>query len=274
MFRKYKAFLKTGLLNVFAYKFNIYSWLLVVASSLVCLFFLWKAVFQNSPTDIINGYTFKELISYTIIVNIFGFTIGGGETQDIISDEIQKGQIAMSLIKPISYRLRFVFSTLGSLIASNLIIGFPLLAISTALLGVNGYMEFPTPEKFILNLLFFLFAQVLAKLLIDSIDYIFGIVSFYTMASFGLMQIKEVVINFLSGILIPIAFFPGWAAKIVNFLPFVGMAQNPTLIYLGRISIFEALVSIGFQILWLILLETFAHFFFERAIKIVTIQGG
>lgn len=274
MFKKYKAFMKTGLLDVFAYKFNIFSWLLVVASSLLCMFFLWQAVFQNSPSDIINGYTFKELISYTIIVNIFGFTIGGGVTQDIIRDEIQRGQIAMSLIKPISYRLRFVFFSFGSLIASDLIIGFPMLAIATALLSFNGFMTIPTPEQFLLNLLIFLLAQILAKMLIDCIDYIFGIISFYTMAAFGLTQIKDVIINFLSGILIPIAFFPDWAAKIVNSLPFVGMAQNPTLIFLGRMNISEALTSIGFQIIWLIALETFAHFFYERAIKIVTIQGG
>ncbi len=274
MLRKYKAFMKTGLLNVFAYKFNIFSWMLVVASSLLCMFFLWQSVFQNSPTDVINGYTFKELISYTIIINIFAFTVGGGETQDAIREEIRKGQIAMSLIKPISYRLRFVFTTLGSLIASDLIIGFPVLAVATVLLGANGFMEIPALEVFLLNLLFFLAAQLFAQLLYDCIDYIFGIICFYTMASFGLAQIKDVIINFLSGMLIPIAFFPEAAAKFINYLPFVGMAQNPALIYLGRMDMGEAVAAIGMQIVWLIVLEIFAHFFFERAIKIVTIQGG
>ena len=135
-------------------------------------------------------------------------------------------------------------------------------------------MTIESPLKFIIILLFFLIAQVIAKMLYDVIDYIFGLISFYTMASFGLNQIKEVITNFLSGMLIPIAFFPEWAADIVNYLPFVGMAQNPTLLFLGKMSINEALFSIGLQILWLIILETFAHFFYLKAIKIVTIQGG
>ena len=200
--------------------------------------------------------------------------MGGGETQDVISDEIQNGQIAMSLIKPISYRLRFVFTTLGNLIASDLIVGFPLLIISTALLVRGGFMALPAPGDFVIFIIFFLVAQVLAKLLFDSIDYIFGLISFYTMASFGLFQIKDVIINFLSGTLIPIAFFPDIAAKIVNYLPFVGMAQNPTLIYLGRMDIYQAMFTIVLQIIWLVVLEIFAHFFFRKAIKIVTIQGG
>ena len=116
MIKKYKAFTKTGIMNIFAYKFNIFSWLLVSASSLICLFFLWQAVYNSSMDAVINGYTFKELISYTIIVHIFGFTMIG-ETMDTISDEIKKGQISMSLIKPISYRLRFTFGAFGALIA-------------------------------------------------------------------------------------------------------------------------------------------------------------
>lgn len=274
VFKKYKTFMKTGILNVFAYKFNVFSWLLVSVSSLLCLFFLWSAVYRNSPSAVINGFTFKEIVSYTVIINIFGFVMGGGETQGVITDEIQNGQIAMSLIKPISYRLRFVFSTMGSLLASNLIVGFPLLIISTILLAANGYMVIKSPAHFILIVIFFLIAQILAKLLYDVIDYIFGLISFYTMASFGLVQIKEVIINFLSGMLIPIAFFPEWAGKIVNYLPFVGMAQNPTLIYLGRMEISEALMAVAMQIMWIVLLEAFAHFFYLKAIKIVTIQGG
>lgn len=274
VFTRYNAFMKTGILNVFAYNFNVLSWLLVSASSLLCLFFLWMAVYSNSTTDVINGFTFKEIVAYTVIINIFGFTMGGGETQDVITDEIQNGQIAMSLIKPISYRLRFIFSTLGSLIASDLIVGFPLLIISTIVLKVNGYMTIGTPAHFIMILVFFLVAQVLAKWLYDVIDYIFGLISFYTMASFGLFQIKDTVINFLSGTLIPIAFFPEWAGKIVNYLPFVGMAQNPTMIYLGRTNVNEALIAILMQVLWIAALEIFAHFFYQKAIKIVIIQGG
>ncbi len=274
IFKRYKAFLKTGILNVFAYKFNIFSWLLVVSSSLLCLFFLWSAVFTNSANDVINGFTFKEIVSYTIFVNIFSFTIGGSETTDIITDEIQNGQIAMSLIKPISYRLRFTFSALGGLIASDLIIGIPVMVIATTALSLNGFISLPSPGRFVLIIVFFIIAQILAKLLYDSIDYIFGLVSFYTMASFGLFQIKDVIVNFLAGTLIPISFFPEAVGKVVNYLPFVGMAQNPTLIYLGRMGLSEAVFSIILQVLWLIALEIFAHFFYLKAIKIVTIQGG
>ena len=274
MFKRYRAFFKTGMMNMLAYKFAVFTWLFVCILSLSCTFFLWTAVYNNSPVDVINGFTFKGIIAYTIFVNIFGFALGSSETQDVITDEIQNGQIAMSLIKPISYRLRFTFSALGTLTASNIITGIPLMTAATIIFCLNGFMEFPGFKTFLITLLFFFVAQILAKLLSDSIDYIFGLISFYTMASFGLFQMKEVIVNFLSGMLIPIAFFPEWAAKIINYLPFVGVAQNPVLIYLGKMGFKEAAFSLLMQVVWIVILEIFAHFFYNAAIKKITIQGG
>lgn len=272
--KRYKSFLRAGLLDVFAYKFNVLSWMLVVASSLLCLFFLWVAVYRNSPQDIINGFRFQEIIAYTVIINIFSFTVNCSETQDMIMEDIHTGQIAMSLIKPISYRLRCLFTTFGKLIGNNLIFGIPALVIATVLLAGNHYIQIASAFIFCRNLVLFLISELLAVILLDTISYIFGIISFYTLAGFGLYQIKDVIINFLSGGLIPIAFFPKQMIGILNHMPFVGMAQNPTLIFLGKMSLSEALNSILLQIVWLVLLELFAKLFYLRAIRKVTIQGG
>ena len=89
-FGKYKAFLKTGLLDVLAYKFNVFSWLFVSAVSLICLFFLWSAVYSNSPDAVINGFNKRNdidkskvfmncsvllVISNIIIYSLFKFKI-------------------------------------------------------------------------------------------------------------------------------------------------------------------------------------------------------
>ena len=48
-------------------------------------------------------------------------------------------------------------------------------------------------------------------------SYIFGLLSFKITNMWGLSQIMGAIINLLSGMLIPISFFPLWAQKIVNF---------------------------------------------------------
>lgn len=52
----------------------------------------------------------------------------------------------------------------------------------------------------------------------------------------GLSQIIGAIINLLSGMLIPISFFPLWAQKIVNFFPFSSTIYTPSMIFLGKIN--------------------------------------
>ncbi len=274
MLKKYKPFFRASSMNLFAYKFQVFSWFLISAVSLVCTFFLWIAVYHNSSSTSINGFNIEQIISYILIVNIVTFSLYGSDTLGSISDEIRKGQIAMFLIKPISYRVRFVFSTLGSLFSGDLIIVFPALIIGGSVLITLGYMTVASIPLLIANMLLFIVAQVFAVLIMDSLNYMFGIFCFYTLSIFGLGQIKDVVIAFFAGQLIPVSFFPDWAAKILSFSPFVGMAQNPALIFLGRMTIPQALFSLLIDAIWLCIFETINHVMFNHAIKKITIQGG
>lgn len=274
MRKKYRPFFKASIMDTFAYKFNTYTWLLISVVSILCVFFLWSAVYNNSPTEVINGFSFKEIISYTVIITISSFTIQGSNTLGTISDEIRKGQIEMYLIKPINYRLRFIYCSLGKLFAKNLILGIPTLLISCIFLISKEYIIISSVPQFILNIILFFISQIFAILLLEAINYFLGILCFYTYAIFGILQIKSCIIGFLSGQLLPIAFFPDWARQIIEFSPFVGIAQNPTLILLGKMTIKEELYAILLQIFWIGILETINHFFYNHSIKKITIQGG
>ena len=83
-----------------------------------------------------------------------------------------------------------------------------------------------------------------------------------------------VVVNFLSGTYVPIAFFPGIFKTIASYLPFAGMAQNPILILLMKVDYITALKYIGLSAIWVVILELFAKLLFTHASKKVTVQGG
>jgi ABC-2 type transport system permease protein len=86
--------------------------------------------------------------------------------------------------------------------------------------------------------------------------------------------LKRTIISFLSGTLLPIAFFPNVFREIVTYMPFAGMSQNPILILMGKYDYLECAKVIGISFAWLVLLELFGKWLFGRAIKIVTVQGG
>ena len=277
MFKRYRPFFKAGSMDMMAFKFNIFSWLVVSALEVACLVFLWIAVYNNSTNgmdSIINGFTFKDMITYLVMINIFTFVSFDGNTSWTINQEIKDGTIAMAFVKPISYRKRFIFTNLGVVSTMILMFGIPSFTIAYIVFYFIGYIEIISVWSFLLYLFLFLIAQLIATMLNDVINYIFGILCFYTTAGFGLNTIRQVIVNFLSGTLIPLSFFPGVFEKIVSLMPFAGMAQNPVLIMLMKVSYLDALKLIGIGFIWLLILELFGWLLFNHASKKITVQGG
>ena len=275
--RKYKPFIRTSAIDITAYRFNILVWVIVTVFEVACLIFLWFAVYQSSEGGIdasINGFTYKEMITYVVLTTVFGFVTFNNDTLWFINKEIKDGTIGNYVIKPISYRGRFVASNIGALLMMSLVFGIPLYGASLGVLIGIGFLPVPSVLDFIAHFALFIVASVLASLLNDVISYIFGVLCFYTSAAWGLNSLKTTIISFLSGALLPLAFFPNVFREIVSYMPFAGMSQNPVLILMMKYSYLECakviLVSLG----WLILLELFAKLLFNHAIKIVTVQGG
>lgn len=277
MFKRYKPFFRTGVIDFLAYKFSVFSWLLVTVFEVAIVIFLWIAVYKNSSegvNSIINGFTFKEMITYLVTISIFQFVVMDGETLWVINDEIKKGTISSAFIKPISYRLRFIATTLGSLCIRVLLFGIPLFVIAYIIFYLIDFIEIVSVGLFIVHLLLFIISIFIASLLNDVINYIFGVLCFYTSSGWGINFIKDVIIGFLSGTLLPLTFFPDAFKVIINYLPFAGMAYNPVMIVLMKFDLVESIKVILLSIFWLIILELFAKLLFNRASKKITVQGG
>lgn len=277
MVKRYLPFYKAGAINMLAYKFNLFIWLIVSVLEVACVIFLWFAVYSNSPEGmeaVINGYSFKEMITYLVTVNIFWFCTSNSNTLWSIDDEIKNGTIAMAFTKPISYRKRFIFTTLGVASMQFALVGLPLFTIAYTVFVLIGFIEIASVGVFLIDILLFLVSTMIAVLLMDCVNYIFGVLCFYTSSSFGVNSIKEVIVSFLSGTLLPIAFFPSVFSTILSYLPFAGMSQNPVRILLMQIPITEGLKAIGLSLLWLIVLESAAKGLFCHASKKITVQGG
>ena len=264
-------------MDMMAYRFNIITWAIVTVFEVACLIFLWLAVYQSSEGGIdssINGFTYKEMISYVVLTTIFTFITFNDDTLWSINHDVRQGTIGNFLIKPISYRGKFIASNLGAFLMMFLVFGIALYTGGLGTLIGIGYLQVPSAWDFIGHLALFLVASVLACLLNGAISYLFGILCFYTTAAWGLNALKSTIISFLSGTLLPIAFFPSVFRDIVSYMPFAGMSQNPVLILMMKYDYLECakvlLISLG----WLIILELLGKLLFNHAIKIVTVQGG
>ena len=90
----------------------------------------------------------------------------------------------------------------------------------------------------------------------------------------GMDILKNSLVHFLSGAMIPIAFMPTMLQKILNILPFASLNYTPVMIYLGKYEGIVMLQSIGLQIIWLILLYGLSKLIWRIAMQHLTVQGG
>ncbi len=80
--------------------------------------------------------------------------------------------------------------------------------------------------------------------------------------------------SLLSGLLIPMAFFPDRLQKVLAWLPFEHIAYTPLQIYLGKLDHPTTLRMLGIQWFWVVALLVLAHLWWSRASEKITIHGG
>jgi ABC-2 type transport system permease protein len=269
-FKKYFAFSKGGILDGFAYKFSALGWLLGDLVSLLVLYFLWQAIYQNSPTASINGLDFKGMITYLIFARVASALVFASSSFWIIGQDIYEGSIAFNLIRPINYRYRLLFTSFGNFISAFILMFLPLMVISTILLNVTLGGSIPS----VLAIVLFLLSALLSFVIADSLNFLIGEISLFTNALFGLMIIKNVVFSFFSGSLLPSSFFPDWLNQILKFLPFQSMIEKPINILMGNYSSIEILESFLTQLLWVLVLSLACNLSFNKLKKHVVSVGG
>lgn len=254
-----------------AYKMNIYGWIFQSVMTLLAGILLWVAIYSENGGALINGYNLQEMEGYLVMAVVApSVGMGAGVSFDTVSDDIYQGNIAISLTKPVDYRLKSLFMGFGCLAASFVLLFLPLFTIAWLILYFwAGLALFPW-----YNLLFFLLASFLAFLINDSFDFMFGELSFYTQSYFGLMVIKSTIFSLLSGAMIPFSFYPSWAQNFLPYLPFAGLISTPVNILLGRYSLTESLISLAVSLVWAIGLFLLSFYSNRRMIHRVESVGG
>ena len=268
--KKYMAFSKAGILSGFAYKFSAFGWLLGDIISLLILYFLWSAIYQNASSDVINGMTFKQMVSYLIYARVATSLVFASASFWIIGEDIYEGNIAISLIRPINYRYRLLAEGFGNFLSSLILMFIPLMTASIILLTFT--IGAPIPG--VLDFVFFFISAILSFMIADSLNFLIGEVALFTNALFGLMIIKNITMSFFSGSLLPSSFFPVWLQNILNFLPFQSMVEKPIMILMGSLNGTELLKAFVIQLIWVLVLNMLCTLTFNGIKKRVVSVGG
>jgi ABC-2 type transport system permease protein len=86
--------------------------------------------------------------------------------------------------------------------------------------------------------------------------------------------IAVVLVNPLSGMIVPLVLLPGWAQSFLFWQPFAGLVDIPYRIYFGNLAGGAALAGLLAQSLWVMLFIVSGRLFLTRVMGRVDMQGS
>ena len=271
----YLPFSKAGIKIELAYKAQIVMWIVISLVETIFVVFLYGAIYRNSPGGLestINGFSYPEMILYMITSFFFSFVMGSGDTSYDIATDIREGTIANTLTKPVSYRLRHLFTYLGVFALDYVIIIIPFMTVIYGIfIGLGIYKV--TAISFAINVALFFVFSVLAGFVNNAISYFVGLMVFYTDHLFGLNMARSALQDFIGGRMVPLAYM-GVLGVAFSYMPFAFMNSVPVLTIMGKVDIKQAFVYILLALVWILIIEVANKLIFSHAIKKLTVQGG
>lgn len=268
-FKVYFPFLSSTIEAHITYRINFFMFVLGNLLQTFVAYYLWKAVFLSSSKTTLSGFTFQNMVIYIFMSAVTGkFVISGAD--GIVGEEVHDGSIAMNLIKPISYHFRVFFTLLGEVCYNFMFVGLPLW-IGLIVVRFLTVKELPPNISTILT---YILSMIFSFIILYLFDFCFGLLAFFVTYIWGLRRLKSALVAFLSGQVIPLAFFPGWCQKILNIIPFGSIYYTPVMVYLNKLHGTSLLMGLAIQVLWICILVLIVKWLWNKAINKLTILGG
>ena len=266
--RKMLALTRAGIVESLQFRLGTVVMLFGNLIYLALVYFLWKAIYESSGADTVNGMTFYDTMIYLILATaIFNFL-----EMFIVWDmsrAIQSGEIIMHLLKPMRYRLYTFWSYSGAHVNNFCLACVPTFIVVSLI--TNGAIPLG------INLLWFIISLTLALIVNFNIEMLVAPVCLYTESTWGINIVKETVVLLLSGASIPLAFFPEGLRQAVEYLPFRAVYDIPLTVLLaknGTDTLAGLLPRLGIQLLWCLILSVCGNLFWNHAVKRITVNGG
>ena len=261
----YREFIRIGFVNILAFRLRYYTGIITYLINVTVYYFIWRAVFANA-TGSIAGFSLPQILTYVsvgwILRSFYWNTIDQEMAYEVID-----GKIAMDFIKPVSVQWMWLARAMGES-AFRLI----LLTAPTAIVVALLFPVLPPASK--LNFALFLVAAIGSFFIMGALNFIIGTCAIPLTSILALIRAKFWLIELLSGLLIPLNFFPRTLQIISSLLPFEHIAYTPLQIYLGRLSLTESLKLLALEYFWVVALILLGHLWWIRATRKITIHGG
>ena len=264
----YISLLRVRFLNGLQYRAAAFGGLTTQFFWGIMLLFIYKAFYGDADSS--GGFLFKDLVTYIWLGQAFlSFQMlydWDGEMLDMITT----GNISYELCRPVNLYHVWYVKLLSKRLARGILRFAPIIIIAF-LMPYPYNLSLPQSP---VSLLLFLVTLFMGLFLLVAISMLAYISVFKTMSPIGSMTLFGLVGEFFSGHTIPIPLMPEWLQSILIMFPFRWTVDFPLRIYSGNIGTSDAIVGIGIQSIWIVILAFFGAFIMKRVTRLSVVQGG
>ena len=244
---------------------------------------VYIAFYESGGKDI--PMTLSQTITYLWLNQALLALVNQFTRDEELFKMVKEGTISYELARPKNLYFMWYFKILGQKLSGVALRFLPLIIVTSLLPYPYGlglpvscisfivFLLLPVPIDEI-NFIFFLLSLTIGSLLVTSLTVLYPIVALTKKKKKGIVNLIITTADILSGVVVPIPFFPLFLQKISRVLPFQYISDLPFRIYVGNIHINSCIIPILIQITWLILLIILGNVLMKKSLKRVVVQGG
>ncbi len=259
----YLAYAKKTFLGKSAYRFDHLMGILSTVLQFFIFYEIYRALYGSGQS--VDGIT-MSMVTTNFVLSL-GLSTIFSPNDYFLPSRIWDGSISTELLRPMSFKGRMVAENMGESFF-NLIFKFiPVLLIAVFTTG----MEKPAGA---LNMILFAVSALLGYGVLWTISFLVQMTAFWLINIWSLITIKDVLVNVLSGKMIPLWFMPLWMSAVLKFTPFASIYFTPVEIYLGQLTGRETLFKCLIQIAWIVVIFLLGNILWNKGQKKLVVQGG
>jgi len=264
--RAYAALARMALQRQLAYRFANVSGLLTNGFFGLLRAYVLIALFGARHAGRVAGYSMGDAITYTGLTQALIAYIALWGWWDLMRS-IRTGEVASDLSRPLDFFWYWCAQDFGRAAAQMLVRGLPIMAAYALVFRITLP---PTP----LHWLALLVTLALALFISFCWRFIVSLSAFWMQDAVGIGRMAWILVTFLSGFLMPVAFLPDWMQALMRYTFFPAMINTVVEVYLGVLSGPALPGALAAQLLWAVILYALARLVLAAGVRKLVVQGG
>lgn len=241
--KKYVMIAKVLFKAQLSWRFDVAFDLLITGTKLLFAYIVWGAIFSGRNT--VSGFTLETMLTYYLISSFLTQLDKSKVVSGEVSKRIRNGTFSKYMVIPVGAEGYFLAQTFG---ASAFYLIFNLFASAFWIFLFHIRLAV-TSEPFVI--LEAVLLVLMGLTFMAQLNFFIGILAFYFQDIGLFLMIKENILAFITGAVIPLALLPTWVVSALKAFPFYYVTYLPAMLLIGRNS---GEISSGFLTLclWMI----------------------